>query len=91
MSNFIDSSRKKKKKKRQPTVWLTCPARSSCYTFEPPGSETGLCLSRLIFLSGENHLQLVNAFEKDWNKITDKNVICPLHPCLARIMNAPGP
>jgi len=42
MGNLIDSSIQKD---------TTCSARSSCYTFEPPGSETGLCLSLSSHLS----------------------------------------
>lgn len=42
-------------------------------------------------LSGENHLQLVNAFEQVRHKMTDKNALCSLHPSLARNINASGP
>lgn len=78
---------------RQSIVRPTCSARSSHRTFKPQGSETGLSLSRLISLSlsGENHLQLVNAFKQVWHKMTDKNALCSLHPSLARNINASGP
>lgn len=35
-------------------------------------------VSSHLFLSGENQLQLVNAFKQVWHKSTDKNALCPL-------------